>query len=468
MKSFLFIMALVLCSQAQAQDTWSLQRCISYAREHNIQLKIAALGLDMADENIKANRLSRYPTLNGQLGLGEYFGRNVDPTTYQFTNQAINTGQLGLNTNLNLYSGNRIKHTEEQLLLDKHATEYDIQKSENDLALMISSYYLQILLSREQLNSARNFEVLTQKQYDKVKESYRYGAVPESNLAEIEAQLVSAQSTVSLAENAITASTSNLKMLLELPLEQSFEIEQPRDLLLLSEVNSMSSAMIYEDALDFQPQLKSRDLRLQSAMKSIDIAKTYQKPSVSLYGSMNSNYSSAAQRIKGITYSNEILGYVLDTIPISYTNARAVYEKNPVGSQLDQNFNQSLGMSVNIPIFNGGQVRSNIAKAKLSLRQQELLLESDKTQLRKDVQAAVIDRDAAKLKYENALKKEEALRKSFSYIETKYKAGLLTSFEFFSSQNNVLAAEIETLQAKYEYIFKMKILDFYAGKEIKI
>jgi outer membrane protein len=456
-------------SVTQAQAPWSLQQCIAYAINNNIQLRQGNVAVALAAENLRNQRLQALPTLNGSASYGYFFGRNVDPTTYQFTNQTIATNQLGLNTNLNVWSAHRNKHTAKQLSYELQATQADQHTAANDMALMIAQAYLRVLLAKEQAKVASSYIALNQKQADQLNISYSYGAVPQSNLAESEAQLAIADANMQIAAGASSLALTNLKLLLDLGDRANFDIQIPdnADMELLGSVLLTNKNELVSKAESTQPQLQSRSLRIKSAEQNVALAKSYLYPTLTVFGGINTSYSNGARRIKSLRQSSEVLGYVLDTIPITYNNTIPEFEKNPYSNQLDQNLNKQIGVQLSVPIFNGGQVQSNIRKARMALLQQELALQADKVQLNKDITIAQQNAMNAKARYDAIEKKLQAVDKSFGFVAAKYQAKMATTLEYTTAQNNVYQAENELIQAKYEYIFQLKILEFYNGNGLK-
>ncbi len=452
----------------QAQAPWTLEQCIRYGLENNLQLQQGRLSETLAKENLQTQRLQSLPSLNGNTSYGYFSGRNVDPTTYQFTNQTIATNQIGLSSNLNLWSGKRQKHTTEQLTYELQATKTDQLKACNDFALTVAQTYLQAILSKEQAKVASSFLNLTQKQTELTYNSYAYGAVPQSSLAESDAQLATAEANVQAAVAAEVAALANLKLLLELPDEVNFTIVAP-DTDPISPYNNtlVTKNMLLEQATTTQPQLLSRKYRLKSAEKNFAIAKSYLYPSLSMFGGINTSFSNAGRRIVAVRSSNEVLGFVLDTIPITFANQVPEFGKNPYFDQVDQNLNKQIGLQLSIPMFNGGQVQSNIRKARIALEQQQLAQKTDAMQLYRDVTIAQNNTQAAWLRYQAANKKKLAIEKSFGYVEAKYASKMATTLEYITAQNSELQATNELLQAKYEYLFQLKIVDYYAGNPIR-
>jgi len=466
---YIFLLILIINAiHSKGQKVWTLDQCIAYAKENNLQLKQATLSLDLLKESIKSNRLERLPNLNGQIGFGVNFGRTVDPTTYQFTTLNVNTSQLGLSSNINIYNGGRNKLIAKQLQTEMQASNYDVEKTFNDICLSIVSSYLQVLLAQEQVAIAERYLSLTQKQLQQSQKLYDAGTIPESNLVEAEAQIASAEYTKVIALNLVSTAMSNLKLILDLPVTTFFDVVaptglDPEQLPILYQANQ-----IYETAILSQASIKAQDLRVKSAEQNIAIAKSALYPSLNAYGSMNTNMSSVAKRVKSITYSDQTIGYILDTIPITMPIGNAILERTPFNNQFNDNLNQSLGISFNIPLFNAGQTRRAIDKARIAYKQQLLLSQINKQQLLRDIEQAYADANAAFKKYEAAQKKVKAVNKSFGYTQAKAKEGMINNIEYTTMQNNVIQAESELLQAKYEYVFKVKILDFYAGRKLQL
>ncbi|GAA4301327.1 TolC family protein [Compostibacter hankyongensis] len=439
----LLLFAAVLFSvPGRAQETWSLTRCIQYAREHNIQIKQQVLQKRLADLTLKQSRLSQIPSLNGNVNYGFNFGRSVNPTTYEFDNTQFNSGNIGVNSSVTLFNFFQKRNT---IAADKYAAQAadaTVQKLFNDVSLNIATAYLQMLQAREQVKVSEEQVSLTQHQLENTTKQVEAGSLPESNRADLIAQLARDSSDLITNQNSATMAVLQMKALLNLDFETEFEPEIPENIDDIPLLNLLATGprQIYEGALAVQPQLKADSFQILSSEKRVDAAKSALYPSIALSGGIGSNYASATRTITG--------------------------EKVPFGKQLDNNFNENIGIGLNIPIFNGWQARAGVRQAQIDLENQRLTKEQDQLQLKQDIYQAYADAGAALEKYHAAQKSLEASRTAFFYASKRYELGVVNSIDYLTSQNNLYKAQTDMLTSHYEYVFKMKVLEFYRDLNI--
>lgn len=462
------LLLLLLATNSFSQKIWTLQESVEFALQHNIQVRQSEISAKLAEVNQSQSFYNLFPSLNGSSSYTFNSGRSVDPTSYQFTTQNIKSANASLNANVALFNGFQLQNTLKQSRLDYMASKYDFEKIKNDVSLNVAAAYLQVLYSKEQLNAANDRVDATKKQRDRSKVLVDAGTLPKGSLLDAESQLSTEEYNKVAADNALALAYLNLTQLLELDSIGNYQTENPKVDIPDQAALAQSAADIYAMAITKQPEIKSADIKLQSAEKGLAIARGSLLPRLSLFGSLSSSYSSEAQRSvgdrifggnlpAGTTASGEAV-----TSPFYYFN----YEKTPFSDQIDQNFYKSVGLSLNIPIFNGFSSQNSVKRAKLNLENTKYSSELTKNQLYKSIQQAHLDAVAALNKYKAAEKSSEALRETYSYIEKKFTAGLITSLDLLTARNNLTKAESDVLQAKYDFIFRLKVLDFYQGKSL--
>ena len=429
------------------QQAWTLPQCIDYALSHNITVKQSQLNTETSKENYQQSKANFFPTLNGNAGHNYYYGRNIDPTTNLYTNNEVRSNNFSLSTGVPLFEGFQLQNSLKQSSLNYMSSKYDLEKIKNDISLSVVTYYLQVLYNRELLKSTQEQVNASGLQRDRTKRMYELGSVSKGNLLDLEAQYASDEVRLVNAQSQLDQALLSLTQLLELDSVKDFTIVEPVVDVPTLAVQQADLNNIYSAALTNQPDIKSYEYKLMSAEKGLSIARGSRYPRLSFGGSVSTNYSSAAQ-----TFTNTSTGIVV--------------EKKPFRNQIDDNLSKSIGFSLSVPIFNGWSAKTNIAHARINLQQSQLTLQSTKKALYKSVQQAVADANAALKKYDANDKSVQSLREAFNYNDQKYNLGLISTYDYMLSKNNLAKAQADLLQAKYDYIFRMKVLDFYQGKPL--
>lgn len=437
---YLWLFSLTLSAQS---EEWTLERCIEHAIENNIQIQQSELSMNISQQNVNQAKYNTLPSLNGFASHTYNFGQTIDPFTNSFATTQVRSNQFALTSSVTLFNGFQTLNTIKRNQANFESSRYDLEKMQNDIALNIANFYLQILFSNELVKNAENQLKVTQEQVDRINKLVEAGNMPEGNLREIEAQLASEELQKINAVNQLNITKLNLAQVLRLENASAFNVAMPN----LSDFNGVSELIspgaLYLTALETMPEVKSAEFSYYSAEKDKDLARGGYAPSLSMTGSIGSGYSGANREF-----------------------VDGEFRQKPFADQLDDNFNKSVGFRLNIPFFNGMSSRINVQRAKLNLQIAELNLENTKLQLRQNIESAHNEAVAALKRYKAAEKSVEALTLSFNYAKQRFDVGILNSFEFNNEKNRLNNANSELLQAKYEYIFKTKVLDFYQGKAL--
>jgi len=436
----------VLCS-AGAQETWSLQKCIDYALENNIQIKQQTLNSQYQQNLVKQSQLDRLPNLNGQIGNNYNFGRSLTfENTYENTNSTSVSGYLG--TDITLWNGFILQNTVKQRQLDLQASLQDLQKAKDDLVLNIAALYLEILFAEELTAIAEAQTAVTKQQITRTEQLVEAGSLARGALLEIEAQLAREELQLVNDQNRAQLAYINIYQLLELPISQSFKIEKPSLPAIETNTTVFNSLEIFRDAVQHRPEIKAAQLRVESARTQLQQAKGNLYPRLSFGANYYNNYNDNYTRAIG---SNPLEREVI-----------------PFSEQLKNNKRYGFGFTMNIPIFNRLQVRNGISNAQLQIQDYELRLQAARNLLQKDIEQAYTNALAALKRYVSSEKSVKSNEEAFRYTEEKFNVGMVNSVEYNQSKNNLTTAQSELLQAKYEFIFRTKILDFYSGKTITL
>jgi outer membrane protein len=455
--------------QISAQKTWTLKECIEYALRSNISVQQSYISVKLSEVNYQQSVGSFFPSINASGGLNYNYGRSLDPTTYQYINSTFQSGNGSLNASLPLFQGLELQNTFKKNKIDVRASEQDIVKTQNDVALAVASAYLQVLYSQEQFKAATDrIEQVTQER-NRTKLLVDNELLAEGSLLDADALLATEEFNKVSAENLIRTSKLNLIQFMQLDSVSDITIESPTLEVPGQESLTLSADAIYAEAEKTLPEIKSADLRVFSAEKSIGIARAGRYPRLSMFGSLSSNFTNQATTIVG----NPVLIGFAPTGAVTASGEQVLqpqysynYKDVSFGDQVNDNFGKAVGFSLSIPIFNGFAVNSNVNRAKLNFESAKLTARQTRNTTYKTIQQAHADAVAALNKYNAATKSADALQKSFTYTEKKYNAGLLNSLDYTTSRNNLTKAQSDLIQAKYDFVLKLKVLDFYLGKPL--
>jgi outer membrane protein len=466
----LFVLSCVFFLQdLKAQEKWSLSRCITHAHENNIQIKQAYLNAELANANLWQAKASTLPTLNGNASHAYNYGRTIDPFTNQFATDLIRSNNFALSSNFNLFSGFQNFNQVRQSQLEFLAARYDAERTANDISLNIATAYLQILFAEELLIIAENQVNITQQQVERSKKLVEAGALARGGLLEVEAQLATEDLQLVNARNQLDLSVLTLKQLLDLPPGTPFNIERPVLNMPTGNLLSLSPEVISAHAQTIMPEIRSAELRVRSSQKSLLTARGGASPRLFLSGSLGTGFSGLRQRVVDLQLMGiQTIGQTQGGENVFAPLISPVFERIPFNEQINDNFNQSFGFFLTVPIFNGLQTRTTISRAKIARYNAEYHLQLAELQLNRNVQQAYADAVAAFKRHAATERALDALRESFKYAEQRFNVGALNALDYNNAKNRLVSAESDKLQAKYDYIFKLKVLDFYQGKPLTL
>ncbi|MBY0425766.1 MAG: TolC family protein [Cytophagales bacterium] len=464
--AFLALFIAVHFGNAQGK-IWTLQECVNLAMDKNIQVLQSKWNNET--NKINANQLSynRLPSVSGRATQGVNFGRSVDPFTNQYLQQTVYSNNFSLNANYVIFNGFQNTNSIQQNELNYMAGQFDLQKTKNDIALNVISAYLQILVGYEQLEAAKLQIGNTEAQVDRTQKLVNAGSTPELALLQLKSQLQTDRLNMVNIQNNLQVAKLNLQQFMMEPLSENFEIERIQ----VPEVDGTdynpSSENIYSISLENQPQIQAVKYRVLGAMKGVAVSKGTLYPQLILTGAIGTLYSSSAKSIVGqvATGKTDTLAFV-SGIPVTRPNTVTQTELTPFGKQLENNTFQNVNLVLNIPIFNNFQSRAAIQRAKINQKLAELNGENVKFQLRRDVEQATVKLKNARARLLSSQQQVEALKLSFSFAEKRFNAGALNTTDYTVEKNNLSRAMFDYSQARYEFVFRKKILDFYEGKPI--
>jgi outer membrane protein len=470
--AFIIIMHGVLFSQA---EPWSLERCIQYAIDNNISIKQQELNTDYQKNDAFTTKMSVLPSVNSSAYQSFTFGRSVDMYTNEFSEDNTSSLNMDISARMDLFNGFQKYHKIQKSKLNLDASLQDLEKAKNDISIAIANAFFNVLYNMELVETSRAQINTTEEQLSNTEKLVDAGSLARGNLLEVKSQLANEELQLVNAENTLDLSYLNLQQLLELDTVKNFNIMAPH-IDALDETQLLPEAyQVFLEAKMNMPEMKAAKLDVQIAGEDIAIAKSGRYPSLSLSASYGSGYSDARQEVDDIIPADPVpIGYAInqeggaEIFDVYQYNFDYTYNTKPFSDQMRDNASTSVSVGLSIPIFNGWQVNSSVSNAKINHQSAKYNLESTRKQLLKEIQQAHADAKAAMKKYIATKKALEAMLDSFKHTEKKFNIGMVNSLEYNTAKNQLNNTESELLRAKYEFVFKQKILDFYRGIPITL
>jgi outer membrane protein len=469
-RSFFFLLFLQFgCLTVFSQELWSIEKCIDYALENNIELALQDIANELNDVELKQSKYNFGPNLNGQIDYSQAFGRSIDPTTNLFRNVNTLTNRFLFSTNMELFSGLQKWNSLKKNKLLEGSGMLNRQVIEENIQLNILTTYLMILKSKEQLDQARTQQANTQEQLDRSRSLVDAGVLAENELITLEAQLASDNIQITIYQNQIETGLTDLKILLRLDPSTEIDVEIPE----LPDIGAVERTLepiqeIYKYAAENRPEVRSAELNEILSDYDFKIARGAYWPSLSMFVSISTNYSDQFQDFT-TTLDTTVIGVlesdpteaVLGFIPTTVTSDISYFR------QLNNNMSYAVGLSLNIPIFNKGVARMNVERSKILAEQSRLNTEQTKLTLYNTIQLAYTNAVVAMETYRAAQANLDAAQRLLDSERDKLEGGVGTNLEFNVASNNWSIASSRLIESKYDYIFNVKYLDFFQGKPIK-
>lgn len=464
---FITLFLLYAATGAKAQSSWDLQQCINYAIGHNIQLKQAALNNEINKINVNQSKATALPTINLGASHTYNFGKTIDRYTNTFANTQVLQQNFFISSNVVLWSGlsqyNTIQANQYKYLSGVET----LKQSQYDLSLNVANAFINAVFCDELLKISQNQLNITREQLEKTQKLVIAGAAAKSVEYDIKAQLANEEVNVTTADNNYQIAILTLMQLMNLDTLGNFSVSKPNvevqgDQLLNSNVQA-----IYEIALKNQPSIKSSEYSIMSAEKTLKASKGRVSPTISLNGSLGTGTSGLAKDIVGVNFTGYQLSGITNKGDSVYSPVTEIKTRQtPFADQFKNNVNKSVGLTLTVPLFNGLQTYSSIQTAKISALNARLTQDIAKQNLYKTIAQAYANAKAALNKYNATKASVEAASESFKYAQGKLNAGAISAFDFNSAKNRLFIAESNLLQSKYDYVFKLKVLDYYQGKPL--
>jgi outer membrane protein len=459
----------------EEEKVWTLRECVTYALANNIQIARSENNLRSTEVDLSQARMSTLPNLNATLSYGYNWGRSVDPVTYQYTTQELNSINPSISSNLTLFNGFRIQNTIKQTSRAHHAAEYDLQKTKNDVMLNIAMLYITVIFNKELLQNAEFQLRSSQVQLDRIRKQVEAGAMARSEQLNMEAQVATNEVNLVNQENAVALSLLQLKQALLLPASTPMDVEI-MDLDVEDLILEESRDEIFAIATETMPEIKAAKLQVESSEYAVKAARGQYFPRLTLGGSINTNYSSASDRPRFVPESGDPVPVVQ---PIGYVEATGqtvvtqtmqqpgrMRDSWSQSEQLKDNVFRSLGLTLMIPLFNNYQTRATVQRTEIAAENTKLAETEVKMALRQNVENAYNEAVASSKTYLAAQRTVAAREEAFRMMESRYNSGAANSFEYQVSQNDLYQAQTDFTRAKFNFIFRKKVLDFYLGKPL--
>jgi outer membrane protein len=467
----LFITVLLILSfaSAQGQTIWSLEKCVKTALDNNLNIQSSNLSIKSNDIDIKSAEQARYPNLSVGSNVYWNFGRTIDPTSNTFTTETFFRNGLTLNTGATLFNGFVIKNSIAQANTKGKALQEDLQQMQRDIALNVATYYLNAIFSKENLTIANNNLALTKNSLNQLQTMVKLGSKAPNETLDLEAQLANDEQNVLVANNSFINAKMQLKQLMLV--NEDFDVQVP-NVELQNDTDIMQFDELYDKAMKNHHGIMADEYRLKSADLGIKIAKGQRYPTISIGGSLGTNYSNQYKILGGFnkdTLSQEVF-IDKNPTPITITSIQnsPIFKGVKYLDQFNNNLSYGVGFNINMPILNNYATTAGIEKAKIGSESAQLSLETKKQTLKISVQQSLTDARAAKLKLAAAEKALVANQAAYDNANKRFTLGGITSFDLINARTRLDNAKNNLLIAKYDHVFKVKVLDFYLGKGISL
>jgi len=474
----IFCLSAFLLSKAQTDDNsasdvriLSLEECIEIAIQNNITVRRGKLNLESSRADLLQSKGALLPDANLFANYGFNWGRSIDPTTNLFRDQEIQRSGAGGSSSVVLYRGRSLMNTVNQSKAAMEANQYGLEFSQNTVMLNIITFYLNVIFNRELVENSRFQLESSQQQLDRTTKLVEAGSLPITSQLELQSQVASNEVQLINNENLLNLAVLNLKQAMLIPASTPIDIIVPNlDNVDVQTVRTKSADQIFETALSTQPEIKNAELNVESSVYALKAAKGLYQPTLSLNLNINTNWSDQFRRFEegqsqviptgGFVEFNNIQAPVFQEVAIP------VEVDFPFWDQYRNNRSTSLALNLSIPIFNRFQTKAQEQRAQINLQRAELTEIEQRNTLRQTIETAYNDAIAAAKTFEASQRQVEALEETFRVIENQYNIGAANFVEYQVASNNLFQARSDLLRFKYDFVFKMKILEFYEGKPI--
>ncbi|WP_291146175.1 TolC family protein [Flavobacterium sp. UBA7680] len=443
---FAMLFGFGLAGHAQSKQ-WTLEECVRYALDNNITIKLSELDVKTATIDKRGALGSYLPTVNGNASHSWNIGLNVNPVTNIATTQTTQYSSLGVNANVDIYKGLQNQNAYRRASLSIIASKYQLLKMQEDISLNVANAFLQILSNKEDLKIKKEQLAIDEKRYSRSEEMVNAGTIPRGDLFDLKATVATDKQNITVSENNLLISKLSLAQLLQLKEFADFDVIDDTNAKDENNIMAQNPIDIYNKAKETRTELKLAQTNLEIAEKNVAIAKGAYQPTLRGFYQFSTSAS----------YSDRLIG----TDPVTGDPVYAA--PNPVLDQFSDNKGHNFGFQLSVPIFNGFSVKNNVERNKVSLEKSKIDLEQKSLDLQRNVYTAFTDAKGALNTYESSTITLEARQQAYNYAKEKYDVGLMNSFDFTQAQTLLTNAQSDVIRTKYDYMFKIKILEFYFG-----
>ena len=435
---FIVLAAFLTSVNTFSQKKWDLKECVDEALVKNISIQQNRLSLELAKKDVEIAKGNFLPSLNANTGGNLNFGTGFDPTSQNRISTTFYGGSVNLSSGVTVFNGYRNTNTYKQAQLGVETSIYDLKKIENDISLFVVNGYLNILFAKENLSAARVQYEISKKQIEAAQSRFDSGVIPRGDLLNTQATAATDLQRVVTQENALDLALLNLAQLLQVSFE-GFDVAPINVGMPSANLFYKNSSNVYDKSLETMPEIARAKVAIESADLSIDISKAAFLPLVTASAALSSNY-----------------GFNLN-LPDGFSNAG-------LSNQLNENFGYGVGFNVSIPIFNRFQTKNRVAQFVINKEISETRLESEKLSLKQTIEQSFLDVKTALKTFEASKISLEAQEEAFKNAQQRYNFGAMTQFDFDQVRTRLVNAEAALIRSKYDYVFKTKVLQFYAGE----
>ena len=480
------IITFLIFLDAAAQDKWDLRRCVEYAWANNISVRQSDVQARLAEVQLDQDKWARYPSTNFSTSAGLQFGRSIDPNTNQFTSGSsmLLFHSFNVQAGVDVFNWHRLKNNVIASQYEVQAARADVDRVKNDVALNVATFYLQVLLGRKQSDIARLTMEQTRNQMVLTRRKVDAGSLPEVDALTFEAQYANDSSAYITAVATADQTLLDLKALLNLDAAAPFDIVTPPvDNIPIEPLLELQPDKVFDIAMKNQPAQKVNQFRILSLRALNKATRALKFPTVSLFGGLGSQFSNADSKVTGFQFLGyspaDPLGPVADVggtlFPILNPEYKISQGKKTLaemwdgwGTQIDNSFRQNIGISISVPILNGGQAKFALQRSKINLANAEITKEQIDQNLKNSIYKAYYQATAALQKFNASEMAVTAAQKTYDFALKRFDLGLLNSFDLITSQNSLTRARLDNALAEFDYVFKMKVLEFWKGLGIRL
>lgn len=466
-----------------SQEKWDLKRCVEYAWANNISIKQQDIQTRIANVNLKQSKWAQYPSANFSTNTGFQWGRNIDPTTNLYTSSNLLFQGFNFQAGIDVFHFNKLRDDVLGAQFEADASKADLERQKNDVALTVASYYLQALLAKQQVFVQKVQMQQSQNLLTVARKKVSAGAAPEIDALSLEGQYANDSANYIGAQSTADQAVLTLKAALNVDASVPFDIASPPvDQIPIEPILELEPETVFQIALKNQPAQKANDLRIKSIIAYQKSARASLFPTISIGGGLSTNFANSDK-----STSATFLGYgpadpfgaVADIGGTHYPILTPLYSLTENkksfgnlwqgwGDQMSNHFQQSLGFSISVPILNGGVAKFAYEKTKLTLKNAQLTVDLSNQTLKNNIYQAYYSASAAMQKFNATKVTVAAAQKTFEFANRRHDLGLLNTFDLITSGNNLTKATLDLLNAQFEYVFRIKVLEYYKGLGIRL